>query len=78
MTDLLLDVLDGVAAAALVPGPVEVLGDAAELDDQIVAEVFGHDLATLLPPEPDQIVLVVSHDDPGVGSADKSAPVGGK
>ena len=31
-----LHVLDGVTGVALVPAPVEVLGDGAELDDQVV------------------------------------------
>jgi hypothetical protein len=39
-----------VAGVALIPAPVEVLGDDAELDDEIVAEILGLDFATLLPP----------------------------
>jgi hypothetical protein len=37
MLDSLLHILDGMAGVALVPAPVEVLSDTAELDDQIVA-----------------------------------------
>ena len=36
MQDPLLNVLDGLTGVALVPAPVEVLGDGAELDNQIV------------------------------------------
>ena len=71
-----LHVLDGVAGVALVPAPVEVLGDGAELDDQIVGEVLRLDLAAFLPPEPNEIGFVVAHDDPGVRAADESIPIG--
>jgi hypothetical protein len=30
--------------------PVEVLGDGAELDDQVIRQVLGLDLAALFPP----------------------------
>ena len=63
------------AGVALVPVPVEVLGHGAELDDQVVGQVFGLDLAALLPPEPEQGGLVVAHDDPGVRAADEGAAV---
>ena len=33
-----------------IPVPVEVLGHGAKLDDQVIREVFGLDLATLLAP----------------------------
>ena len=34
--------------------PIELLGDGAELDDQIAGQVFRLGLAPLFPPEPDQ------------------------
>ena len=57
---------DNLAGVALVPAPVELLGDAAELDDQVAGQVFGLGLAPFLPPEPEQGGLVIAHDDPGV------------
>ena len=48
MLDPLLHVLDGVTGVALVPAPVQVLGDGAELDNQVVGEVLRLDLAALL------------------------------
>jgi hypothetical protein len=48
-----LHVLDRIAAVAFVPGPVQVFGDAAELDDEILAEVLRFSLAPLFSPKPD-------------------------
>ena len=67
-----LDVRDGLPGIALVPAPVEVLGDEPELDDQIAGQVLRLDLAALLPPQPDQGGFVVAHDDPGVRAADEA------
>ena len=73
MENLPLDLGDGLAGIAFVPAPVEVLGDRAELDDQVAGQVFRLDLAALLPPQPEQGGFVVAHDDPGVRAADESA-----
>lgn len=75
MSDRPLDTLDGVATLALVQPSIEVLGDAAELDDQIVAEVQRKSLSALFAPEPDQLVPIFPHDDPGVGSAYEAAAI---
>jgi len=40
MLDPALGVLDRLAGVALIPAPVEVLGDGAELDDQVAGEVL--------------------------------------
>ena len=66
---------DRASGVALVPGPVERLGGDAELDDEIVRQVFGFDLAALFLPQPDQRRLVWAHDDPGVRAADEVAAV---
>src|SRR5450756_2541115 len=63
------------AGIALVPEPVEILGDPAELDDEVGGEVLGLDLAALFLPEAEQGGLVVAHDDPGVGAADEAPAV---
>ena len=66
-----LDVRDPAAGIELVPAAVEVLGDQAELDDQDARQVERSLLPALLPPEPQQGLLVLAHDDPGVGAADE-------
>ena len=63
------------AGIALVPVPVEVLGHGAELDDQVVREVLGLDLAALFPPQAEQGGFIVAHDDAGVRAADEAAPI---
>jgi hypothetical protein len=64
-----LDVVDRIARTAFIPGPVQVLGDTAELNNEILAQVFWFDLASLLPPKPEEPCLIVAHDDPGVRTA---------
>ena len=71
MLDPPLDVRDRLAGVALVPMPIEVLGDVPELDDEVARQVLGLGLAALLPPEPEQGRFVGAHDDPGVGAADE-------
>jgi hypothetical protein len=70
-----LDSGDSLAAVALVPAPVELLGDAAELDDQVAGQVLRLGFAALFPPKPEQGGFVVAHDGPGVGAADERAAV---
>jgi hypothetical protein len=66
-----LNVFDHVPCAALVPGPVQLPCNRAELDDEILAQVLGHDFPSLFPPEPNEPRFVVAHDDAGVGAADE-------
>ena len=73
MPDVALNVTNLPAGVALVPGAVELLGDASELHDQVAGQVLRLGLAPLLPPQADQGGFVVSHDDPGVGAADEAA-----
>jgi hypothetical protein len=54
---------------------VQVLGHESELDNQAAGQVLGLYFAALFVPEPDQGSLVVSHNDSGVRSAEKAAPV---
>ena len=68
-----LDVGDDAPGVALVPGTVERLGGDAELDDEIVAQIFRLGLAALFLPQPDQRGFVAAHDDPGVRAAKKMA-----
>jgi hypothetical protein len=70
-----LNVFDCVPRAALVPGPVQLLGYRTELDDQILAQVLRSDFASLFSPKPNELRRVGSHDDPGVRAADKAAAV---
>jgi hypothetical protein len=61
-----LDARDPVTGVKLVPAAIEVLGDQAELDDQDPREVGWSLLAALFAPEPQEGLLVLAHDDPGV------------
>jgi hypothetical protein len=71
MENLPLYLSDDLAGFFLEPVPVESLGRAAELDQEIGGQVLGLDLASFLLPEPEQRPLVVAHDDPGIGTAYK-------
>ena len=70
---VLLDVGDDLPGIGLVPAPVEVLGDDAELDDEVAGQVLRLDFAALFPPQPQQGGLVIAHDDPGVRAADEAS-----
>ena len=50
MLDPPLYILDGMTGVALVPAPIEVFGDRAQLYDQIMSEIFRFGLAALLAP----------------------------
>src|SRR6516165_5736352 len=69
MPELSLHVVDRIARVAFVPGPVQLLRDAAELDNEVLAQVFWFGLTPLLTPEPDEPRLVIAHDDTSVGAA---------
>jgi len=69
MSELSLHVIDRIAGVALVPGPVQLLCDAAELDDEVLTQVLWFGLTPLLTPEPDEPRLVIAHDDASVGAA---------
>lgn len=76
MPDPLLDVRHHVPAVALVPSAVQLFGDAAELHDKIVGEVFRRDLTALLPPQPRQVRRILAHDDARVRTADEMTAIG--
>ena len=50
MSELSLHVIDRIAGIAFVPGPVQLLCDAAELDNEVLAQVFWLGLAPLFSP----------------------------
>jgi hypothetical protein len=75
MLDPRLDTRDGVAGVTFVPDPIEVLGHHAELNDEVCREVLWADLAPLFLPQPDQGLLILPRDDPGVGTTDEAAAV---
>jgi len=75
MPDPALDVGDGAPRIALIPSPVERLGGDAELDDEVIAEIFRLGLAALFLPQPVQGRLVRAHNDPRVRPADEEPPV---
>jgi hypothetical protein len=61
-----LDVLNQVPGIGLIPAPIEVFGDHPKLDDEIGGEILGLNLASFLPPQARERLLVIAHDDPGV------------
>jgi hypothetical protein len=69
MPELSLHVIDRIAGVAFVPGPVQLLGDGAKLDNEVLAQVCWFSLTPLLTPEPDEPCLVIAHDDASVGAA---------
>ncbi len=64
-----LHVRDEVARVLFVPVPVQLLGYAPKLDDEVAGQILGLDLSALFAPEAEQGGLVVSHDDTGVRAA---------
>ncbi|MET4040518.1 hypothetical protein ABIC03_002209 [Bradyrhizobium sp. RT6a] len=71
----LLDVRDGLSCRALVSEAIEDLCYRAELDDEIIREIFWCDLSTFLLPKAGELVLVVAHDDTRIRAADEVAAV---
>jgi hypothetical protein len=70
-----LHVLDGASGITFIPAAVEVLGDDPKLDDQVVGQLLGYDLAALLPPQPNERGFVLAHDNARIRPADKAATV---
>jgi hypothetical protein len=71
MANLPLDVRDRSAGVGLIPTPIQLLGHHPELDNEIAGQVLRFDLAALFAPEPDDRLLIIAHDNPGVRAADK-------
>jgi hypothetical protein len=63
------------AGVALVPGPVELLGRAPELHNEVAGQVLGLSLAALLSPELDQGCLIAAHDNPSVRAPNEGATI---
>ena len=61
MLDPALDIHDDLVGIAFEPAPIELFGRRPELDDEVVRQVLGFDLAALLVPEPDECPLVIPH-----------------
>ncbi len=68
-----LGVRDDLPGILLVPVPVEMLGDGAGLDEELTLQIVGFEFAALRPPKPRQ--RVITHDNSGIGPADKRAAV---
>jgi hypothetical protein len=71
MTDSLLDIDDHLPGAGFIPAPIKVFGRDPKLYDEIAGQILGLDFASLLPPQPDQCRVIIPHDDPGIGAANK-------
>ena len=65
-----------VAGLFLEPHHIERLGEGAHLHRQHVAQVLGLDLAALFLPKAIHLLVVATHDDVGVGAADRIATLG--
>ena len=75
MLDLALHVDNNLIGIALEPAPIKLFGYGAELNDEIVREVLGFDLAALLAPQTKEGSFILPHNNPRVRSADETAPV---
>jgi hypothetical protein len=75
MSDPVLDVDDHLPRIELVPAPVQILSGGPKLDNEVPREILRFDLTSLLPPQPRQGDLILAHNDPGVGAANKGAAV---
>src|ERR1700722_1458317 len=64
---------DRASGLALIPGPVQRLGGASHLNDEIAGEILRFSLASFFAPKAQQRALVRPHDDPGVRAADEGA-----
>ena len=73
MPDVPLHIGKNLPGIGLVPASIEVLGHRRELDKEIAGQVLWLGFAALFAPEPDQRLLVIAHDDPGVRAAHKVA-----
>ena len=83
MLDPALHVSHRPLGVAFVPAPIQRLGYEAKLDDEVVVQILGFDLAALFLPEPNERGLVWAHNDPRVGAANEVtaialAGIGGK
>jgi hypothetical protein len=76
MLDPALHLCDDISGVTLEPVPVKVLGDSAELDDEVAGKVLRLEFAAFLAPESNERRLVRAHDDPSVGAADKGSTLG--
>jgi hypothetical protein len=71
MLQAALDIGDAPAGVAFVPAPVELLGGAPELHDEIASQILRLTVASFLAPEANEGGFVAAHDDPGVRAANK-------
>ncbi len=71
MPRVALHIGEDLAGIALIPGPIEGLGDEPQLHHEVAREVLRLDFAALFPPEADQGSLIIAHDDPRVRAADE-------
>jgi hypothetical protein len=66
-----LDIDQDLPGIGLIPAPIEVLGHHPKLNNQITGYILRLDLAALFPPEPDERLVVIAYDDPGIGAANE-------
>ena len=66
MDCMALHVIDPVTRVELVPAAVEILGDQAELDDELARQIERCRLTPFFAPQALECLLVLAHDCPGV------------
>jgi len=71
MPDLTLNVRKHMTGIGLIPAPVQLLRRQPQLDNEVAGQVLRLDLAPLLPPQSEQRRLVTTHNNTGIGTADK-------
>src|SRR5262249_39711106 len=68
-----LDVFDDLPSRALVPAPIEGFSCEPKLNDEIVGIIGRLRLAALLPPQPDESLFIIAHDNAGIRATEKSS-----
>jgi hypothetical protein len=76
VADSPLDIDKDVPRVGLIPAPVKALGHSPKLDEEITGQVLRLDLTAFFSPEPNERLLIIAHDDPGVRAADEIATMG--
>ena len=70
MVDSFLNIREDLLGIGFVPAPIEVLGDNAELNDEVAGQVLRLDLAAFRATA-QKGGIVIAQDDPGVRTSDK-------
>ena len=75
MSNLPLDVRDGLTRIDLVPPSVQLLRSQAELNNEVPRQVLPLDLAAFFTPKSDKGNLIMAHDNSGIRATDEIAAI---